>query len=232
MKKYIFALAALFVALSSNAQEDNGTLTIYPRIGVNLSEFDGEVIYTDASETDVIKSKYKFGFTAGCDLKYRQSTYFSISIGLFYSMQGTAYDDYEDRSAGSYTKMTGMKYTMHYANMPALAIFDIGRTGFSIKAGVQVGYLLSAKFSGTSLYEPSSPSQSIPVFDSSDYSGGTATDLFNRLYSSIPVGIAYEYKHFAIDLRYEIGISKVYKGTYDKIKSRNIMLTLGYGFEL
>ena len=51
---------------------------------------------------------------------------------------------------------------------------------------------------------------------------------------TLPVGISYEFKHVAVDLRYHLGLTHVYKdqSLYDLSYNKTIMLTLGYGFDL
>lgn len=58
--------------------------------------------------------------------------------------------------------------------------------------------------------------------------------VLNKVNLSIPVGIAYEYRNVAIDLRYHIGVTHVYKeqDMYDVSRGKTVMLTLGYGFDL
>ena len=58
--------------------------------------------------------------------------------------------------------------------------------------------------------------------------------VLNKVSLSIPVGISYEYRNVAIDLRYNIGVSHVYKeqSSYDTSRGQTVMLTLGYGFDL
>lgn len=63
---------------------------------------------------------------------------------------------------------------------------------------------------------------------------GAFNKVLNRVNLSLPVGISYEYKHVAIDFRYHIGLTHVYKDQdqYDLSHGKTVMLTLGYGFDL
>lgn len=58
--------------------------------------------------------------------------------------------------------------------------------------------------------------------------------VLNKVSLSIPVGISYEYRNVALDLRYNIGVSHVYKeqSSYDASRGQTVMLTLGYGIDL
>ena len=58
--------------------------------------------------------------------------------------------------------------------------------------------------------------------------------VLNKVSLSIPVGISYEYRNVVLDLRYNIGVSHVYKeqASYDASRGQTVMLTLGYGIDL
>lgn len=61
-----------------------------------------------------------------------------------------------------------------------------------------------------------------------------ANQVLNRVTLSLPVALSYEYHHFVLDLRYNIGLTHVYKqwAGNDPAHNATIMLTLGYGIEL
>ena len=58
--------------------------------------------------------------------------------------------------------------------------------------------------------------------------------VLNKVSLSIPVAISYEYRNVVLDLRYNIGVSHVYKeqSSYDASRGQTVMLTLGYGIDL
>ena len=58
--------------------------------------------------------------------------------------------------------------------------------------------------------------------------------VLNKVSLSIPVGISYEYRNVVLDLRYNIGVSHVYKeqSPYNASRGQTVMLTLGYGIDL
>lgn len=233
MNKFLTALMLLaFAAIYAKAQPAPGTTTIYPRLGVNLSKFAGDEIFTDASGESV-KSKYKFGVVAGAEVEHQFTPYFAASAGLLYSMQGTRYDEsYVYDPNGSYNLFKDMKYTMHYLNLPILAVFNIGNSGFSAKCGVQLGYLLNA--TSNNYFESGHviDGQRVPNEPGSDGSA-TVTNVFHKLDFSIPAGISYQYKNLTVDLRYNIAITgNVYKYVEDGAKNSCISLILGYGFTL
>ena len=142
--------------------------------------------------TDNDGTKMKVGLVAGANLEYPITEAFSVSGGLLYTMQGAAYKD------------GGDKMKLDYLNIPILAQYQL-IDGLKIKAGVQPGFLMSAKWGDT------------------DYK-----DNCEKFDLAIPMGLSYEISDFVIDARYNLGTSKIYKG--DGVKSKNsvIMLTIGY----
>jgi len=57
---------------------------------------------------------------------------------------------------------------------------------------------------------------------------------------AIPLGISYEYKHIVLDVRYQIGLTKVFRqwnseldaGGEDNIRNACTSITIGYRFGL
>ena len=80
MKKLAYLAAALVMPWTAAAQNSQGRLTLTPRIGMTVSDFACCPIHDQYGP--------KAGFIAGTDLEYSLSRTFSLSAGLFYSMQG------------------------------------------------------------------------------------------------------------------------------------------------
>ena len=98
---------------------------------------------------------------------------------------------------------------MDYLNIPVLANYYVVK-GLAIKAGIQPGFLLSAKAGDTDI-----------------------KDGCKKLDLSIPVGLSYEISDFVIDARYNLGLTKSFKGDdIDGSKHSVIQITLGYKFAL
>lgn len=93
----------------------------------------------------------------------------------------------------------------NYIAMPVLGIYT-SATGLSMKLGLQ---------------------PEVRVSDDANY-------VLNRVTLSLPVGLSYEFHHVALDVRYNIGLTHVYKHSVTGFSSRNstFMVTLGYGIEL
>jgi len=171
--------AMLVCGLVANAQ-----FILTPQVGATLSTL-----------TDTNDSKMKVGIVAGANLEYPVTAALSFSGGLLYSMQGTKIKDEDDA------------IKMDYLNIPVLAQYKIA-DGFKIKAGVQPGFLMSAKKGSKDLKDE----DECKTFD-----------------LSIPMGISYEFSDFVIDARYNLGLTKTNKKEDDKsIKNSVFMLTLGY----
>ena len=212
MKRFVFALLAVMALSVSGvrAQTEAGTTVIYPRIGVNMFKIPGDEVYMSAGSC--VTSKNKVGFTAGVEVEHRFLRYFAASAGH--------HDD-------NYMQLKDVKLTSHYLNLPVLAILYMGNSGFSIKAGVQFGFLMSAKFDN--YLDEGSVIDGEPVSDTHPETM-TVTNGLNRFDFSIPLGIAYEYRNFSMDLRYNLGLTKTWK--FFSKKNRGISLMLGYGFTL
>lgn len=236
MKKLvIIMLALLAISQNSTAQTFGGETKIFPMVGLTLSKMNNDIILTDAGngQAGEIKPKYKFGITAGAEVRHRfNNNDFGFSAGLLYSMYGTKYSDYTYSNEQYYNKITDSNQTLHYLTIPVMAIYYFGNSGFSIKAGVQAGYLLSAKGSGDYENGTVENGQYIPDAEQSGEDSNTTTDIFKRFDIGIPVGVTYEYKNISIDLRYLFGLKNLYKYYDERIRNRSLSLTIGYGFTL
>lgn len=236
MKKLvIIMLALLAISQNSTAQTFGGETKIFPMVGLTLSKMNNDIILTDLGngEAGEIKPKYKFGITAGAEVRHRfNNNDFGFSLGLLYSMYGTKYSDHTYIYEQNYSKITNSKQTLHYLTIPIMAIYYFGNSGFSIKAGVQAGYLLSAKGSNDFENGTIENSQYIPDAERSGEASNTTTDFFKRFDIGIPVGVTYEYKNISIDLRYLFGLKNLYKYYDERIRNRSFSLTIGYGFTI
>ena len=184
MKKlFMLAVAAMLATMSVNAQQ----MFIKPMVGGTLTTFSG----------DVHNNKVKVGLVAGAEFGYNFAENMGVTAGLLYSMQGSAIKDVDE------------KYKMDYLNIPVLFNYYIV-PGLAVKAGVQPGFLMSAKFDDTDI-----------------------KDYMKKFDLSIPMGLSYEISDFVIDARYNLGVSNILKDNKGFVwdgKGHNsvIMLTVGY----
>ena len=110
---------------------------------------------------------------------------------------------------GSKAKNNDVKLKMDYLNIPILANYYVVK-GLAIKAGVQPGFLLSSKLGDADIKD-----------------GCKKFDL------SIRMGLSYEISDFVIDARYNLGLTKSFKGDdVEGTKHSVIQITLGYKFAL
>ena len=184
MKKIMMIAAMMVAAVTANAQNEVGQITLQPKVGINISKITGDGLKTTV------------GLAAGVEAEYGVAENFGITAGLLYSMQGYKADGADKRSG------------MDYINIPILAQYYV-IPGLAVKAGVQPGFLVRAKYDGDSF-----------------------SDACKKVDFSIPVGISYEYQSFVLDARYNIGLTKTMKDANEKTKNSVFQITLGYKFAL
>ena len=207
--KWIIVLAMTVTTIMTVlAQKEIGTFTVYPRVGMNLSKFSGQKIYYDASN-NYGKEKYKMGLSAGAELWYQFRNSLALSAGLIESNQGTKTEDIILESTNNVKETYSYSVNTQVLNIPLL-LHAFVAPGLSFEAGVQPGFLLSAK----------------------SKENGTVNDVksMNTFDLSIPIGICYEYMNIQLDLRYNHSLTSLGK-FFDKGHNRSIVLTLGYGID-
>lgn len=186
MKKTFLIASLTMLSFAAFAQHEVGTLTIQPKLGLNIADFAGD------ESTDP-----RIGIAAGAEFEYQISKTFSLSAGLLYSMQGFKASGYSD---GLYVKTTDKT---DYINMPIMANIYVAK-GFALKLGIQPALNVSAGYTISS--------QGVEVSgDISDL--GIEVNSFDFAF---PVGLSYEYKNFVADARYNFGVTKVAKDFKDK----------------
>lgn len=207
----LFATAAITVS----AQPEVGNWSIIPRIGGNASNLTNNVKIANPDGETTIGSKYKGGLAIGADFEYMFINHLSASAGAYYATQGFAYPDDIFTGVGDYSleghdKRHNERQTdMHYINFPLMINCYIYK-GLALRAGVQVGFLVGARERYSATYKDK------------DEHGHTIEDgvikierpvkgLFKTVDLSIPVGISYDFGHLLFDLRYNIGMTPVYK---------------------
>lgn len=123
MKKIIFMAAMLLSSVATFAQHEVGSITIQPKIGMNIADL------TKEDDSDV-----RIGLAVGAEAEYQATDMFSVSAGLLYSMQGCKGSD------------SGVKATikLDYINIPILANVYVTK-GLAVKLGIQPGFNINAK---------------------------------------------------------------------------------------
>ena len=126
MKKlFVMAVVALMTTVSASAQQ----MFIKPMVGGTLATVTGD-------NTD--DAKMKIGLVGGAEFGYQVADPFAVTVGALFSMQGAGQKDndyFRDAST-----------TLTYLNIPVMANYYI-IPGLAVKAGIQPGFMLSAKSS-------------------------------------------------------------------------------------
>ena len=202
MKTWILTIVALLTSVVTVAQRREGTCTVQPKVGLNVSTL------SDAQKT--------IGDACfGMEAEYMITNIFSLSAGVMVSNQGGKYDK------------DGLRYTadIDYANIPIMANVYV-LPGLALKAGVQPGFRLKAKM------ETDNGSYDIDEFYKlvGMLIPGEEPKV-NKFDLAIPVGISYEYENVVLGARYNWGLLKV-ENIGPAYYNRVFEVTLGYKFEL
>lgn len=183
MKKVVFAIfVAGFGFAKVSAQEFN----FGAKAGFNIANVSGD----NSGEFDAVTS-YHFGVMAEIPV----ATKFSFQPELLYSRQGFSIGD--DVVA------------MNYLNVPLMGKYYVAK-GFSIEAGPQVGFLLSADAEGTDV-----------------------KDLYKTLDFGVNLGLGYKLDNgLNFGVRYNFGLSNVndIDGLNDKNRNNTLQVSVGYFF--
>jgi hypothetical protein len=174
------------------------------------------------STTSTIDKSPTVGALLGAEAEYQLTDMISLAAGLNYSLQGSGWENYKE----SGVELKDAKIELGYVAIPVVANFYLFK-GFAIKAGIQPAFLTNANEKFT--IEKSSSAGNVSVnYDESIKDDCEKFDL------SVPMGISYQFQvPVVIDLRYNLGVSKVFKGDSDKNPKNNVIsLTVGYKFAL
>ena len=140
-----------------------------------------------------------------------------MRVGFIAGVEGEYYiNDWFSAALGDNYAQQGWKeesnaLKLDYLNVPLTADFYVA-PGLALKTGVQFGFLMNAK------------AEDVDIKDDCE-----------KMNISIPLGISYEISNFILDIRYNLGLTKVNKTTGShnmKQRSDLIQFTIGYKFEL
>ena len=215
-------IAAMMVAaVSANAQFEPGTFSIQPKAGFSIAWLTN-MPSIPITTTSTIDKSPTVGALLGAEAEYQLTDMVSLAAGLNYSLQGSGWENYKE---GGY-ELKDAKIELGYVAIPVVANFYLFK-GFAIKAGIQPGFLTNAKMKYSIQGKSSAGNISID-YDESIKNGCEKFDL------SVPMGVSYQFKvPVTIDLRYNLGVTKVFKDSGDnKSKNNVVSLTVGYKFAL
>ena len=185
MKKVFLSVAAFILFGATQAQD----VKFGVKAGLNVSDFMG----------DVNGNSSRIGFHVGGLAEIKISEKFALQPELLYSDQGTKFDD------GT--------IDLGYLNVPVMVKYFVAEK-FSLEAGPQVGFLVSAKAN------PDTGS-SVDIKDS-----------YNTIDFGILAGASYDFtENIFAGLRYNLGLSNIEKDSGDdKVQNSNLSLSVGYKF--
>lgn len=197
--------AAVMAFAFSNAQETKFGV----KGGINLHTITGDVSEDVSS---------KVGFQIGGFAEFKLSDKFAIQPELLFSTQGAKLETSEPEFGIS----SEQKLNLTYLNIPVMAKF-YATEKFSLEAGPQVGFLLSAK----SKYEA--------TFDGETESGDEdVKDTLESIDFGVNFGAGYDFtENLSAGLRYNLGLSNIAKTEDDndaKVKNSVFSLSLAYKF--
>lgn len=204
MKKLLLTAVIACSGLSLFAQT-NSTVSTSPvsfgiRAGVNLSKSTGDA-------PAGVSTKSLLGLNAGVFANFHLSESFGIQPELAWSTLG-------DKTEGNIPGLGNAKYktVLNYLTLPVLAKYTFTGSGFSLYAGPQVGFLLSAKQK------------------SGDVSGDVKDSFKSTDFAGV-AGAEFEFPNtpFNISGRYQFGLTKVLEAGSDS-KINAATFTLGYRF--
>ena len=231
MKKLMMTMAvALLTAMNASAQIDEGNWYVTPKVGISIADLTGKLYNPDKAEgtyDPILRPLCTF--TAGLDFLYGFNENIGISFGLSYARQGAKTDD------------DLFRVSMDYINVPImLNYYPFQEVGLSLKAGVQLGFLLhkSMKIDGVN-YEKDYDLARLVFFNRfgrpvvvNSYMEKEWSRNFNKVDCSIPLAISYELFGVQLEARYNLGLTKVLKEDEEASKNSVWQFTLGYKFDL
>lgn len=233
MKRIILSLVVAAMTATASAQPEPGTFSVIPRVGVALANISNETFYYDG--TSASTSKYREGLEAGVDLQYQATDALAYSIGIGYTRQGCKYKDSDLSQAepGSYTGFSNLRNSLDYLDMPLMGHLYFG-SGLSLNAGVQAGFLLRSNLSFDMAEITINKDGSYTYDGKVQHVDTKMNGLMKKVDFSIPVGVSFEYANVVVDLRYNIGLTSIYKSesSDDKCRNKVFALTVGYKLDL
>ena len=116
MKKLLFLSLFLISSASAFAQHEVGTLSIQPKVGLNIADFR----HSGGSSP-------RYGLAGGVEVEYQLTQKFSMSAGVLYSMQGAKSDQ------TYYTIKTEERVNVDYK-------------GLALKFGVQPAFNVDSRY--------------------------------------------------------------------------------------
>ena len=236
-KVIVLTMCACLGAITSLAQPREGTFSIVPHIGVSLANMgNNSILYSvDSNNQRAYDSRYKAGFDGGVDFFYQAGQRQAVSLGVEYQMMGYRYPDLEQVDADEiHTGWSEQRLTSGYLAVPLKAHYYLVK-GLSVNAGVQVGFLLHAKYhqvESNFYYDKEGKLQYVQDANGNIQkdveTDSDVKDAYNKVDVSIPIGVSYEFMNVVAGVRYNLSFTKANKLLNGK--NRCFVFTVGYKF--
>ncbi len=205
MKKILVAFLFLTAVLTVSAQAPvAGSFSLIPKVGVVLSKFSDHTIYSSVDVGKDSENKAKFGPGFSVGVEGEYMAHPNIGVSL-----GLMY-----AHEGTDHDLKGAEVGLDYLNVPLMANFYV-TPQLAFRVGAQAGFLMGDNL-GTA------------------YSGETSSErTFQKVDFSIPIGVQFEYQRLMLGMRYNWGLTRVFKESdYFKEKNQVIQIDLGYRIPL
>jgi len=178
MKKIILSLVAIAAFGVANAQD----MKFGAKAGINMSNYTGDSDYDS-----------KIGFQVGVFGEFKVTEKFAVQPELLFSNLGA--------------KDSDASLNANYIVIPVMGKYYVADK-FSLEAGPQIGFLMSAK-----------------------YDGDDVKDFYKSIDFGLNLGAGYDVaENINIGLRYSLGLSNVVDVDGIDDKTSNIALAVGYKF--
>jgi hypothetical protein len=198
------SIIILFIVALHSACVGQKKFTYGIKTGLNASVISASVAST---------SSFRAGFHVGGYAKRRLTKNISLRPELYFSSQGEK-DLYKEMPSGTPLGSTTTK--INYMNLPLMIQFG---NKLNFHAGMQVGFLLSAKEEGE--------------FGGAPYHDNLK-DITKPIEYSYVLGLGYETNHFALGARINMGISEIFTYSdstfYPSMTHKIMHFYVGYSF--
>ena len=246
MKRNILFVVTILIASIACAQHKAGSFTITPKIGIATSTFSGKMpatldfIYGDGILGNTMEwtkitedlllhhvtvlyydKKNRIGLTLGVEAEYYFSKVLGLSLGAFYTQEGTKYktkgNHYDFSDYCTVDIKDDMSVNLDCITMPLLVNAYVWK-GLSLEAGLQPEFAIGRKVECD-----------IRMIYKNEEINSHGNDAdFKRFSLSLPIGVSYEYHNLEVNLRYVFGLTNLKKYDGDAARNRTLLLTLGY----
>lgn len=207
MKKVILSAIAVMAFGMANAQDVKFGL----KGGLNVSNFSGD--------TEGIDFKSRFGFNAGGFVEIKFSEKFALQPEILYSTQGAKVDNFNLDVDGIGTVNADVAFNFAYINVPVMFKYFAAEK-FSLEAGPQIGFLVSA--------------ETKTKVDGYGSSKVDIKDNFESIDFGLNLGAGYDFtENLSVGARYNLGLANIAKteeGDDSKVHNGVFSLSVGYKF--